>query len=186
MTTIDDAQHAIDDAAPAITARQPESTAARWRDTAVGAAFEAQDAAARLVAVLRQAAARQDQRWAELAERGAVERARGRQRAAATLQTATSAVATSPLVDRIVDAQLERILRPVVVAVLDDVLHLLEQDPDRIQSLVRGQRDTMADELVSRIRSGATAGDTAVDRFTARILHRGVGPVPVPPSPDVP
>jgi hypothetical protein len=186
MTTIDDAQPAIDDAEPAITARQPESPSARWRDTAVGAAFEAQDAAARLVAGLRRAAARQDQRWAELAARGAVERARGRQRAAATLESATAVVATSPLVDRIVDAQLERILRPVVLAVLDDVLHLLEQEPERIQSLVRGQRDTMADELVSRIRSGASAGDTAVDRFTARILHRGARPVPVQPLPEGP
>ena len=33
-------------------------------------------------------------------------------------------------------------------------------------------RDTMVDELVGRIRSGAAAGDVAVDRVTARVLRR--------------
>jgi hypothetical protein len=63
----------------------------------------------------------------------------------------------------------------VVRTVLDDVLAQLESDPERVQALVRGQRDTMVDELVGRIRSGAAAGDTAVDRITARVLHREMG-----------
>jgi hypothetical protein len=40
----------------------------------------------------------------------------------------------------------------------------------------------MADELISRLRSGATAGDTAVDRMTGHMLHRGPRPAPTPPA----
>jgi len=95
-----------------------------------------------------------------------------------------TAVATSPLVDRIVDAQIERILRPVVLTVLDEVLALLEKDPDRIQALVLGQRDHMVDELVTRIRTGAANGDMAVDRLTNRMFHRGRRTVVRPPATD--
>jgi hypothetical protein len=92
-----------------------------------------------------------------------------------------SAVATAPIIDRVVDAQLERILRPVVLAVLDDVLLLLEKEPERIQTLIRGQRETMVDELVGRLRSGAQAGDTAVDRMSFRVFRRGNRAEPGPP-----
>jgi hypothetical protein len=146
-------------------------------------------------------------RWAEaLAEQGAVERGRAaetmadqRSRAVATVadrrnrmtsavEAAVDAVATSPLVDRVVDAQVSRILRPLVRTVLDDVLTLLEQEPERLQPLVRGQRDSMVDELVGRIRSGAAAGDDAVDRMTTRIRWgkarpARIGEAPVAPPP---
>nr|WP_221377241.1 hypothetical protein [Actinoplanes polyasparticus] len=146
-------------------------------------------------------------RWAgELAEQGAAERGRAaetmaeqRSRAAATVasrrsrmasavEAAVDAVATSPLVDRVVDAQVSRILRPLVRTVLDDVLTLLEQEPERIQPLVRGQRDSMVDELVGRIRTGAAAGDDAVDRMTSRMRWgkarpARIGEAPVAPSP---
>ncbi|WP_250030201.1 hypothetical protein [Paractinoplanes maris] len=146
-------------------------------------------------------------RWAAgLAEQGAAERNRAasavadqRSRAAVTVagrrsqvvsaaEAVIDAVATSPLVDRVVDAQVSRILRPLVRTVLDDVLTLLEQEPERIQPLVRGQRDSMVDELVGRIRSGAAAGDDAVDRMTSRMWWRRtrparIGEAPVAPPP---
>src|SRR6185312_3309079 len=96
-----------------------------------------------LIADLRRTASAQGRRVDELAERGATERARGRRRAVAAARSAVTAVATSSLVDLAVDAQLERVLRPLVRTVLDDVLLLLEQEPERIQSLIRGQRETM-------------------------------------------
>jgi hypothetical protein len=150
------------------------------RDVLVGAAFQAEDAAELLVAGVRFSATRPfagatvtaRRRMAGMAERGALERAKAEQRAAVALDAAIIAVATSAIVDKVVDAQLDRVLRPLVRGILDDVLALLEQEPDRIQSLVRGQRDTMVDELVGRIRSGAAAGDTAVDRITAKVLRR--------------
>jgi hypothetical protein len=182
MTTTDDAEQAIGTRQP--EHQTPDAGAARWWDAAVGAVFEAEEALAGLIGGGRRAMARYDRRLADLAERGAVEQARGRRRAEEAIQATATAVATSALLDRIVDAQLERVLRPVLLAVLDDVLLLLEQDPERIQSLIRGQRDSMADELVARIRSGAAAGDTAVDRFTFRVFHRGTQPVAAPPSPD--
>jgi hypothetical protein len=163
----------------------PAAGIARWRDAAVGAAFEAEEVTAGLIAGLRRAASRRGRSVTEFAERGAAERARGRRRAAEAVQSAVAAVATSPLIDRVVDAQLERVLRPLVLTVLDDVLLLLEQEPERIQSLIRGQRETMVDELISRIRTGAAAGDTAADRLTFRVFHRGPRPVPAPP-PDGP
>jgi hypothetical protein len=188
MTTTDDAEQVTATREP--EHQTPDAGAPRWWDAAIGTVFETEEAMAGLVAAGRRAVARHDRRVAGLAKRGAVERARGRRRAEEAIQaTATAvatAVATSPLLDRIVDAQLERVLRPVVLAVLDDVLLLLEQDPERIQSLIRGQRDSMADELVARIRTGAAAGDTAVDRFTFRILHGASQPVAAPPSPDGP
>ncbi|GIM95949.1 hypothetical protein Ato02nite_077420 [Paractinoplanes toevensis] len=146
----------------------------------VGAAFQAVDATDLALAALRfsvthtvvTSTASTRQRLTDLAGRGATERARAQHRAAQALDTAVVALATSAVVDRMVDAQLERVLRPLVRGILDDVLSMLEQEPDRIQALVRGQRDTMVDELIGRIRSGATAGDEAVDRLTARVLHR--------------
>jgi hypothetical protein len=160
---------------------RPAPLAAGWRDIAVGAAFEVRAATAAVIDDLRRTAAQRRRDVAELAERGALERDRGRRRAAAAVHNAATALATSPLVNLVVDAQLTRVLHPVVLAVLDDVLLLLDEDPERIQSLVRGQRDGMADELISRLRSGATAGDTAVDRMTSQMFHRG--PRPAPPSP---
>ncbi|GAB1693603.1 hypothetical protein [Krasilnikovia sp. M28-CT-15] len=152
----------------------------RWRDAAVGAAFEAEEAAAGMLDGLRRAASRRGEIVTELAERGARERLRGRQRASTAVHSAVTAFATSSVVDRVVDAQLERVLRPVVLAVLDDVLRLLEREPDRIQALIRGQRESMVDELVTRIRTGAEAGDTAVDRLTYRVFHRGPRPADAP------
>ncbi|GAB1642197.1 hypothetical protein [Krasilnikovia sp. MM14-A1259] len=147
-----------------------------WRDAALGAVFEAEEAAAGMFAGLRRAAARRGDIVAELAARGARERTRGRQRANDAVQAAVTAFATSVVVDRVVDAQLERVLRPVVLAVLDDVLVLLEREPERIHSLIRGQRESMVDELITRVRTGAAAGDTAVDRITYRVFHRGPRP----------
>jgi hypothetical protein len=160
--------------------------AGRARDVLIGAVLQAEDAAELVVAGVRFSAARPfsgtaatlRRRLNEMAERGAVERAAAQARASAALDAAITAVATSAIVDKVVDAQLERVLRPLVRGILDDVLALLEQEPERVQTLVRGQRDTMVDELVGRIRSGAAAGDTAVDRITARVLHRD----PIPPA----
>lgn len=157
--------------------------AARGRDMLVGAAYQASDAAELVVAGIRFSATRPfngtaatvQTRMGEMAERGAAERAKVQGAAAAALDAAITAIATSEIVNKMVDAQLDRVLRPLVRGILDDVLELLEKEPDRIQSLVRGQRDTMVDELVGRIRTGAAAGDDAVDRITARVLHRDAG-----------
>jgi hypothetical protein len=72
----------------------------------------------------------------------------------------------------------------VVLAVLDEVSVLLEKEPDRAQALIRGQRDHMADELVARIRTGAANGDTAVDRLTPPMFHRGRRTVVRPTATD--
>jgi hypothetical protein len=162
----------------------PIAGVTRWLDVALGAALGAEDVATGLIADLRRAASANGRRIDELAERGAVQRARGRRRANAAARSAVTAVATSAPVDLAVDAQLERVLRPVVRAVLDDVLLLLEQEPERIQSLIRGQRESMVDEVVGRIRTGAAAGDTAVERLTTRVFHRGPKPAPAPPLAD--
>ncbi|MET0419531.1 MAG: hypothetical protein ABW022_26245 [Actinoplanes sp.] len=160
---------------------------ARWGDAAVGAVYIAEEIAAAWFATARRAAALPDEmgrRFDVAASRGATERARARLRLAATLDATAARLARTTVVDRMVDAQLDRVLRPLVTAVLDDVLALLEREPERIQALVRGQRDTMVDELVGRIRSGAAAGDSAVDRLTARMLRRDrVVPAPVPAPP---
>jgi hypothetical protein len=109
---------------------------------------------------------------AALAELGAAERERRQRRAAEALTELVRALATAPLVNVAVDAQLDRVLRPLVVVVLDDVLMRLEEEPDRVRALVRGQRDTMVDELVGRLRASAAAGDAAVDRVTDKLLRR--------------
>jgi hypothetical protein len=148
-----------------------------WGDTVVGAAFAAEGATADVVAGLRE-------RLHRLADRGATERMRWRERAEQTAHAAVSTVTTLSIIDRVVDRQLQRLLRPVVLAVLDDVLDLLEQEPERIQALIRGQREGMVDELVGRLRAGAQAGDTAVDRMSVRVFHRGARPEQdLPPGP---
>jgi hypothetical protein len=159
----------------------PQPTLLRWGDTAVGAAITAEETAADLVAGLRGAVARRGERVARLADRGATERARWQQRAERTAEAALATITTSPVIDRVVDHQLQRVLRPVVRAVLDDVLLMLENEPERMQILIRGQRETMVDELVGRLRTSAAVGDTAVDRLTFRVFHRGPRPEPGPP-----
>jgi hypothetical protein len=149
-------------------------TLLRWGDTVVGAAFAAEGATTDVVAGLRR-------RVDRLADRGATERTRWRRRAGQAAEAAVSTVATSPVVDRVVDGQLQRVLRPVVLAVLDDVLMLLEKEPERIQTLIRGQRESMVDEVVGRLRAGARAGDTAVDRMSFRVFRRGSRPDPAEP-----
>jgi hypothetical protein len=145
----------------------------RLRDALVGAVYQTADATELTIAAVRFGVTHTVvTQVGELAGRGAAEREKAWRRATHALDTAVTAIATSAIVDRMVDAQLERVLRPLVRGILDDVLSMLEQEPDRIQALVRGQRDTMVDELIGRIRSGATAGDDAVDRITARVLHR--------------
>jgi hypothetical protein len=149
-------------------------TLLQWGDTVVGAAFAARGAT-------RDAAAGLQRRLDRLAGQGATERARWRQRAGQTAEAAVSTVASSSVIDRVVDGQLQRVLRPVVLAVLDDVLQLLEQEPERVRTLVRGQRESMVDEVVRRLRAGAEAGDTAVDRMSLRVFRRGTRPEPGPP-----
>lgn len=158
----------------------PVAGVSRWLDVALGATFLAEDVATGLIAQLRRAASAEGRRVDELAERGATERARGRRGAVAAARSAVTAVATSGLVNLAVDAQLERVLRPLVRTVLDDVLLLLEQEPERIQSLIRGQRETMVDEVVGRIRTGAAVGDAAVERLTTRMFRRAPAPAPAP------
>ena len=159
---------------------RPPGGPGRWPDLALGAALEAQHAAVELMADLHRSGERRRARMAALEEVGARERARGGVRAAAAVDSAVLSLATAPIVDLVVDAQLDRVLRPVVFAVLDDVLQLLEKEPERIQMLIRGQRDSMVDEMVGRIRTGAATGDTAVDRLAARMFHRGRAPAPQP------
>ncbi|GIE30701.1 hypothetical protein Ait01nite_037460 [Actinoplanes italicus] len=111
----------------------------QWGDVAIGALSRAAEALA-------------DQK--ELAERGAARRTR-------MVDALITAIATSPLVERVVEIQLDR------------VLELLEREPERIRALVRGQRDNMVGEVVGRVRTGAAAGDDAVDRLTLRWTRNG-------------
>jgi hypothetical protein len=163
----------------------------RWGDVAVGTMAEAEQASLHILGLVTRDVTRRGRSLSEgaagmrrliagLAERGAVERVRRREAMAAHLDTAVGALATSAVLGRVVDAQLERVLRPVVDAVLDNVIDLLEREPERIRTLVRSQRSTMVDELVNRIRSGAAAGDSNVDRLASRVLHQP--PAPVPPT----
>lgn len=148
----------------------------RWRDVVVGAAFDTRDVLVGLAGEIRRrsvgARATARVRVRRLADRGAVEGQRGRRRAARAVAGIADALARNPVTDRVVDAQLERTVRPLVATVLDDVLATLEADPDRIRSVVRGQRESMVDDIVGRVRGGAAAGDAAVDRFTARVVGR--------------
>ncbi|GIE91220.1 hypothetical protein [Actinoplanes regularis] len=141
-------------------------------DVAIGAAFRAGEKSADKLSDLRsrwdreslRTAAEAWARWTVLAERGAAERERGRRGAQRAVDAAVERLAHSELVGRVVDAQLER------------VLSLLENEPDRIRALVRGQRETIVGEAVGRVRAGAAAGDTAVDRLTLRMTRRGDAP----------
>ncbi|GAA2706410.1 MULTISPECIES: hypothetical protein [Actinoplanes] len=141
-------------------------------DVAIGAVFRAGEKSADTVAELR---SRWDQEsvrtagelwayWILLADRGAAERERGRREAHRVVDAAVEKIAHAPLLDRVIDVQLER------------VLTVLETEPERIRALVRGQRDSLVGEAVGRVRAGAAAGDEAVDRFTLRMSRRGDTP----------
>jgi hypothetical protein len=163
----------------------------RLRDVAVGAVFDAEDVIVGLFTLGRlraggartEAARRANEtmtmvraRAAELAERGATERERGHQTVTTAMQTFVEAVATSSTVDRAIDAQIDRIVRPLMVQVLDDILALLEAEPEKVRSIIRGQRDSIVDDLVAHLREDAAAGDRAVDRLAARAMGRASAP----------
>jgi hypothetical protein len=167
-------------------------------EVVVGAMFELEDRAAQLLARMRRSRARPRPRVVvrlvvladraregvvRLGQRGAVEESAGRQRAAVAVDSLMSAVATAGVVERVIDTQVDRILRPLVAQILDDVLAQLENEPERVQALIRGQRDSMVSELVGRLRQTAAAGDTTVDRITARLIRRSSEPVPAAPAP---
>jgi hypothetical protein len=167
----------------------------------VGATIGAADAAATLAGAARRAAARTvssgpdraarlggqtRDRLAEVAKRGTAQRVRSRRWAEGLLDAAGTAVATSPIVNRVIDLQINRVLRPLVSSVLDDVLAMLEAEPDRVRSLVRGQREGIVDDVVAHIRSSATIGDATVDRWTSRLLRRSPAPAPDPVPAVVP
>jgi len=101
-----------------------------------------------------------------------------RRRAAGALDSLMAAVANAPVVERVVDAQVDRLLQPLMAQILDDVLAQLENEPERVQALIRGQRDSMISELVGRLRQTAAAGDTTVDRLAARLIRRAAEPEP--------
>ncbi|WIM98397.1 hypothetical protein ACTOB_001997 [Actinoplanes oblitus] len=140
-------------------------------DVAIGAVFRVGEKSADRLAELRSRFDRESlrtageawARWTILAERGAAERERGVRGAQRAVDAAVERLAHSTIVERVVDAQLNR------------VLGMLEHDPDRIRALVRGQRDSIVGEAVGRVRAGAAAGDSAVDRFTMRV-RRGETP----------
>jgi hypothetical protein len=163
----------------------------RLRDVAVGAVFDLEDVIVGLFTLgrLRAGGAGTEAvrratdtitmaraRAAELAERGAAEWERGHQAVTTAMQTIVEAVATGPTVDRVIDAQIDRTVRPLMVKVLDDILALLEAEPDRVRSIIRGQRDSIVDDLVTHLRDEAAAGDRAVDRLAARAMGRAAGP----------
>ncbi|MDI6105227.1 hypothetical protein QLQ12_42255 [Actinoplanes sp. NEAU-A12] len=131
----------------------------RWGDVVIGAAVRTAEGAGDALAGLRTAGLRA--RLTGLAERGAAERSR-------MFDIAITTLATSAMVERVVEIQLDR------------VLELLEREPDRIRALVRGQRDTMVGEAIGRVRTGAAAGDAAVDRLTLRWPGRGGAPENLP------
>jgi hypothetical protein len=178
--------------AQAPTPAAPPQGQRTWQDVAVGAVFSVEDAASAVLAGARRAAvdsrARSTrsvsvvvelvrQRLAELAERGAAERGRLRQVPLSDrVDTLVRALATTPVVNSAVDAQLDRVLRPLVVVILDDVLARLEAEPERIQSLIKGQRAGLVDELVDKLRAGAAVGDAAVDRVLRRPAVPANGP----------
>lgn len=125
----------------------------------------------------------------DLAERGAAEQEEVRRRAASARTGLVRALAVNSVMNRVVDAQLERTVRPLVSSVLDDVLKLLDDEPERIGALISSQRDSITDDLVNRVRSGAVAGDATVDRMMARLLRRRTmqpQPVPQPASVSTP
>jgi hypothetical protein len=107
-----------------------------------------------------------------LAARGVAEQERARRRAAAAGWNLLDGLAVNPVVNRVVDAQIERIVRPLVSIVLDEVLAALDDQPERVRALIRGQRESIADDLIGRVRSGALAADSTIDRMTARLLRR--------------
>jgi hypothetical protein len=81
-------------------------------------------------------------------------------------------VATTPVVNWVVDAQVERAVWPIVPRVVDDVLLLLSTEPDRVRVLIREQRTSLTDEMLDHVRVSAAAGDAAIDRAVMRLLGR--------------
>ncbi|WP_304523799.1 hypothetical protein [Actinoplanes sp. DH11] len=99
-------------------------------------------------------------RLGALTRHGTAERRRGQDRVGRAVDAAMTTIAASPLVNRVVEVQVDRVLR------------MLADEPERVRALVREQRDTVVGEMVGRVRGGAAAGDAAVERLTLRMTRR--------------
>jgi hypothetical protein len=166
------------------------SPARQLPNIAVGVLFDAEDAAFAAASTVGRVAGRRrprltvfrggggrvvsgfTSRMNHLAERGAAETDRGRKAAATAATDLAQKAATNPVVNGAVDAQLDRLIRPLVGVVLDDVMAVLAAEPERVRSLIRDQSESITEEVVGRIRSGAVAGDAAVQGLVSRLLSR--------------
>lgn len=93
-------------------------------------------------------------------------------------------VAHEPLVLDVIEDIVERVVDRVLPMVLDR----LTEEPDQVRALVQGQSRGMVEEVTNAARARAAAGDDAVDRLVARVLHRRsrrgrADPAPAPTLP---
>jgi hypothetical protein len=86
------------------------------------------------------------------------------------------------VVDRLVDTQLRRAVPLLTERVLDEALRALAADPEPIRRIMREQRNSIAEDVVWRLRAASSAGDAKTARITRRLRRTPVAPDPVEPD----
>jgi hypothetical protein len=107
---------------------------------------------------------------ASLATRGEQVERRFRARASQYLDSRLDRLAGSRPVSVVVDAQLDRLLEPLVDRALPIVLDRLGQQRQQVRAIVWEHGGDLTDELVEGIRDRAVAADTTAERMARRLL----------------
>jgi hypothetical protein len=88
------------------------------------------------------------------------------------LGTAADTVADDPILVEVVERIVGHVQWQIVDELLPAILDRLTEEPAQVQALVRGQSQSVIDELAAQTRTRAAHGDQVVDRIVARTLGR--------------
>ena len=107
-----------------------------------------------------------------LAQVGAPQRSEAEHRVQSLARTATGTIAANRDVSRLVHGIASRQLSPLIDEAVPIVLGRLEEEPEQVREIVRGQSRGMMAEARDTARTSARRGDDAIDSVVDRLLRR--------------
>lgn len=118
-----------------------------------------------------------------LADRGRTEESLSREESADAVNQLVEQGTGGPWLVETMNVAVGRLLGPMLDNVLPLVVERLRENPEPIKELVRDQSVTMAGEVATTVRSGASAADSSLERIARRLtLRRPRADLPPAPS----
>ena len=121
-----------------------------------------------------------------LAQVGAPQRTQAEHRIRAAARTATGTIAANRDVSRLVHGIASRQLSPLIDEAVPIVLGRLEEEPEQVREIVRGQSRGMMAEARDTARTGARRGDDVIESVVDKLLRRRTPAAPATPPQAAP